>query len=154
MAWPGREESSRAYSSEAWKSSPCSISSAPLGSHGLVFLPAVAVGDDDDGAQAEEMGGHGNSLTVIAAGGGYECMNVWLSFFEPGRVDQRAAKFEGSDRRVVLMLDPCLGMTVRTEALIEQRPRVLRGGRHGPVNYGLGGFDFLEGGQLHEFSLR
>ena len=41
-----------------------------LGEHGLILLRAVAVGDDDDGLEAEDASGEAYSLAVIAASGG------------------------------------------------------------------------------------
>ena len=66
--------------------------------------------------------------------------------FEPAEIDECSADFEGADGGVVLVLDPCFG----AEALIEERPGVLRGGRHEAVNQRAGGADLVSGGKLHE----
>ena len=82
-------------------------------------------------------------------------MDAGAGFFEPGAIDEGAAKLKGTEWRVIFMLEPDVdGVALGSESLVDERPTILWGWGHGSVNNGLRGFDFLEGGQSHVFSLR
>ena len=122
-----------------------------LREHGAILLPAVAVRDDDDGFETEEARGKADALTEIAAGSSDHALEVWLRSLEPFEIDESAAKLEGADGGVVLVLDPGFdtGLARRREALIDQRPGILRRRRHGAIDDLLGFADLGQGGQLH-----
>ncbi len=96
--------------------------------------------NDDYGLEAEEAGGHGDALAVVAACGGDQAGEIGLGLLEPCGVDQGAAQLECAGRRVVFMLDPRFG----AEPLIEERPRVLRRGRHVAIDQTLRFVNLLE----------
>lgn len=126
-----------------------------LGLHREIFFTAVTVRDDDDGFEPQAARGEPDTLAVVAACGGDERLQTRIGLLEPCGVDEGAAQLESSERRVIFMLEPELdGRAVLAKTLVEQRPGVLRRGRHYGVDKSLGGFDLRQGGQTHNFSLR
>ena len=98
MAKPRSAASGRANSSDFLKVVAVLDQFDALGEHGAVFLLAVAVGNDDDGLQAEQAGGHAHALAMIAAGGGDHAFETGLGLRQPDAINQRAAQLEGADR--------------------------------------------------------
>ena len=127
-----------------------------LGHHGAVFLLAVAVGNDDDSFQAEQARGHANALAMISAGCRDDTGQVGMVLLEPVPVDQRAAQLECADGTVVFMLDPSLnaGLLAGGKTLVDERPRILRRGRHVAIDHGLRFLNLCERWELHEPSIR
>jgi len=127
-----------------------------LGYHGAVFLLAVAVRDDDDGFQAKQPSGHADALAMVSASRGDDAGQVGMSLLEPVAVDQSASQFECADWAMIFMLDP--GFHARLlagrETLVDQRPGVLRRGRHVAVDDGLGFLNLRERWELHDPSIR
>ena len=92
---------------------------------------------------------------MIAARGSNQGLDAGGGFFEPGAIDEGAAKLEGAEWRMIFMFEPDLdGVALGSESLVDERPTILWRWGHGSVNDGLSSFDFLESGQLHIFSLR
>ena len=122
---------------------------AAEGAHGEVLLAAVAMRHDDGGGPSATAGSEGDTLSVIAAGGGDHAGEVRLLAGEPVHVDGCAAQLERADRGVVLVLDPYLGAA----AGVQQRPGV--GGRrrhHGAHELGRAA-NLVESGKVHKDTL-
>ena len=127
-----------------------------LGHHGAVFLFAVAVGNDNDRLQAEQSRGHANALAMISAGCGDDTGQVGMRFLKPVAIDQRATQLESAHGAVVFMLDPGFNarLLAARNALIDERPRILRRGRHVAIDHGLRFLNLCERWELHESSIR
>ena len=102
-----------------------------LGQHGAILLLAVAVRDDNDRLQAEQPCGHADALAMIAASGRHHALEGRFGLLEPVHINQRAAQLECAYGGLVLVLDPGFSR----EAFIDQRPGVLRRGRHVAIDH-------------------
>src|SRR5437016_10692740 len=111
--------------------------------HGGVLLTAVAEGDNYDSLQSKLTGGEGLGLSVIATGGRDHALCFGMSAAQPVHIDDAAAYFEGPDWSMVLVFDPHFA----SGALVEQRPRILRRGRHEPIDEGCGSFNLRKNRQ-------
>jgi hypothetical protein len=109
--------------------------------HGGVLLDRVAVRHHDGRGQAMAARREAQRLAMVAARGADHVARPGLLARQRLEVGQAAADLEGADRRVVLVLGPQL----RAQAPLEQRPGVLRRGRHGRVHGGERGFHFFAG---------
>ncbi|MPM26289.1 hypothetical protein SDC9_72790 [bioreactor metagenome] len=95
----------------------------------------------DDGARhAVLAGGPGDALAVVAARGADDFARQRILLRKLLEERQPAANLEGSDRVVVLMLEPA----VRAQPLGQQRPAVLRRGLEFGMHSACGGFDVLQ----------
>ena len=98
--------------------------------HRPVLLDAVAVRDDDRRIDPQPRGGERDALPVIAGGRGHHAANLRLRPPDRVEIDKAAADLERADRRMVLVLDPQL----RADPPRQQRPAILRGRRHHPMD--------------------
>ena len=89
---------------------------------------------------------HGDALAVVASRCGHYAFDRGLRRLEPVDVNERAANFERSNRRVILMLYPCLC----AEALIEEWPAILWGRLHELIQNSLGLADLVQRGKSHD----
>ena len=114
--------------------------------HRGVFLAAVAQRHDDQRGHAVATGGKSDRLAVVAPGGADDTGRQCAGCRQPVEINQPAANLEGPHRRVVLMLEPELGAVtgLAGKCGLQQRPAVLRRGRHHRVHGAGGG---LQGGQ-------
>ena len=113
--------------------------------HGRVLLHRIALRHDDGGGNAGLGRGKRDALAMIAARGADHSLHTGGVVLELVNIDQSAAHLEGADRRVVLVLHPGLAPS----APGEQRPSILRRGRHGGVHNGGRVFDILQRQQHH-----
>jgi hypothetical protein len=102
--------------------------------HRRVLLGAVGVWRHDHDRHAVAAPGERQALAVVAARGRHDAAHVRAFAHHPVDVHESAANLERPRRRRVLVLDPYLG----ADRLGEQRPRILRGGRHRLVDDVLG----------------
>ena len=100
--------------------------------HGTVLLDAIAVGDDDGGAEPLPGRSVGDALPMVAAGRGDDAADIGVFLTQRVHVDEAAADLERANRRVVLVLDP----EFATVALGQQRPATLGRRREGLVDEG------------------
>ena len=102
----------------------------PERAHRGVLLAAVAMGDDDGSRQSVASRGESDRLPVIAARRADHTARPLRLLAEVMEIDQPAAHLESAGRRVVFMLYPDLG----AHLLAQQRPGILRGRCHRPVD--------------------
>jgi hypothetical protein len=119
------------------------------GTHGGVLLDRIPKRDEDLRAQAMAASGKCDRLAMVATRRSEHAAQTRFTPDQCIHVDQAAAHLEGPQWCVVLMLDPGFG----TERLVEQRPGVLRRGRHRLVDDGRSGVELGEGGQEHKHFL-
>ena len=105
--------------------------------HRRVLVARVALRHDDRAAHAMPARGEGEALAVVAARRADDAGERGVARLERRQQVEAAAHLERAGRRVVLVLDPDLA----ARAAREQRPRVLRRGRHRRVDVARGGFD-------------
>ena len=98
--------------------------------HRAVLADVVAVRHDDRRRRGRAAPRQGDALPVIAGRRGDHPAQLRLGAPDRVEIDEPAADLEGADRRVVLVLDPQLGADPRRQ----QRPAILRGRRHGPMD--------------------
>jgi len=94
--------------------------------HRAVLFDRVAVRHADRGPQAVTGRGKGETLAVIATRGGDDSRRVGLLALQAFHIDEPAAHLEGTDRRMVLVLDH----HARAKPLGKQGPGVRRRRRH------------------------
>ena len=114
-------------------------------SHRRVLAGGVALRHHEGRLEAEPGRGEGNALAVIAPGGGGHARDRAV----PAQVvheNEPAPHLEGTDRRVVLVLDPDFG----AGALCQQRPGDLRRRVERLVDEGGGLLERGQRGQAHE----
>ncbi len=98
--------------------------------HRPVLLDAVAVWHDDRRIDSKARSGERDALPVIAGRRSHDAANIGLRPSDCVEIDETAADLERADRGVVLVLDPQLG----ADPPRQQRPAILRGRRHHPIN--------------------
>ena len=83
---------------------------------------------------------------MVAAGSGDNALRARVHALEPVHEGNAAAHLECACRCVVFVLDPHRA----TQALSQQWPSVLRGGRHDLVNKASSLFDIVASQSVHE----
>ncbi|MNY65743.1 hypothetical protein D3C86_2030630 [compost metagenome] len=85
---------------------------------------------------------------MVAAGSADNALRLGMGALEPVHESNAASHLEGTGRRVVFVLDPHRA----TQALCQQGPGVLRGGRHYLVDQAGSLFDIVASQSVHEAS--
>jgi hypothetical protein len=117
-----------------------------LRDHRAILFDTVSLRHYNDAFDSIEARCHRNALAVVTPRCSHQAFDCGLRLTKPGNIDECSTYFEGSHRRVILVLNPCFG----AEAFIQEWPAVLWGRRHELIQNSLGLADLVQRGKSHD----